>query len=139
MVSNWVMTNLMHVADEAMSTTKANPQQVAELLRYIDNGVLSKTMGKDVLDQVLKTGKTVREIVAEQGLQQISDEDSISSAAREVISENSKAVEDWHSGKPQALTFLVGQLMRKTRGRANPQLARELLQEQLEQSQQQEP
>ena len=131
------MTNLMHIAqDEATATTKASPEQVASLLSYIDKGVLSTTMGKEVLGKMLQTGKTVREIVEEQGLEQISDEESISTAAREVISENSKAVQDWHNGKPQALTFLIGQLMRKTRGKANPQMARELLESQLEQGKQ---
>jgi aspartyl-tRNA(Asn)/glutamyl-tRNA(Gln) amidotransferase subunit B len=136
-VSNFIMTNLMHIAqDEAIATTKASPQQVAGLLSYIDKGVLSTKMGKEVLGKMLQTGKTVREIVEEQGLEQISDEESISTAAREVISENRKAVEDWHNGKPQALTFLIGQLMRKTRGKANPQMARELLESQLEQGKQ---
>jgi aspartyl-tRNA(Asn)/glutamyl-tRNA(Gln) amidotransferase subunit B len=86
---------------------------------------------KSVLDAMFHTGQDAAAIIKERGLAQISDTVALEAAVSAVISNNLAAVADYHAGKAQAVKFLVGQVMRATKGRANPQLAIELLKQQL--------
>ncbi|MCJ7749496.1 MAG: Asp-tRNA(Asn)/Glu-tRNA(Gln) amidotransferase GatCAB subunit B, partial [Armatimonadetes bacterium] len=80
-----------------------------------------------VFDRIVTSGEMPKAVVAELGLTQINDDDALTSIIQEIIAEHADAVENYRKGKEQALKFLVGQVMRKTKGRANPQLATELL------------
>ncbi|HAW50106.1 TPA: Asp-tRNA(Asn)/Glu-tRNA(Gln) amidotransferase GatCAB subunit B [bacterium] len=123
-VSNWIMTEVLSIiSPEKINECKIKPNLLAKMLVMIEKGEISGKIGKDVIIEIEKTGKDPEEIVKEKGLIQIKDEESLILAVDEVIRENQKAVEEYRSGKEKALGFLIGALMRKTKGRANPELA----------------
>ncbi|MBE0478449.1 Asp-tRNA(Asn)/Glu-tRNA(Gln) amidotransferase subunit GatB [Candidatus Aerophobetes bacterium] len=132
MVSNWIMGDFMRlIKQEGEVKIKIHPAEVADLLKEVEKGTLSTTLAKEVMEIMFKSGKGVTQIMEEKQLQQITDKKSLEKAAKQVIEENQKAVGDWQKGKSQAIKFLVGQLMKKTKGRANPQLANELIEKKL--------
>lgn len=130
MVSNWIMGDFMRLIKQE-GEVKISPPQVADLLREIEKGTISTSMAKEVMESMFKTGKGAGQIIEERGLKQISDEQSLDKIAQEVIQENQKAVKDWQKGKTKAMKFLVGQVMRKTKGKANPQMANQMIKEKL--------
>ena len=88
-------------------------------------------MGKEILAEMFTSGKTAAEVVKEKGLAQISDADQLASVAREIIAANPKQVEQYRGGKTATLGWLVGQVMKATRGQANPQMVQEALKKEL--------
>jgi len=130
MVANWLLSDITAIMNSRqISIKKLNltPQNLVEMLKMIDENVISGKMAKDILPQMIDTSKPAKNIVEEKGLKQISDEKTLIEAAEKILKENQKAVEDFKNGKDQALTFLVGQLMRQTRGKANPDVANKIL------------
>jgi len=99
------------------------------MLKMIDDGTISGKIAKEVFRDMFDTGKDPEAIVKEKGLTQISDEGELEKIARKVIEANPKSVEDYKKGKEKALGFLVGQVMKETRGKANPQLVNKILKE----------
>ncbi len=97
----------------------------------LDSGAISGKIAKGVFEQMFASGKSARHIVDEKGLGQVSDESQIESAIDQVLSENPKEVEQFRAGKDKLFGFFVGQVMRKTKGKANPQLANEILRKKL--------
>jgi len=131
-VSNWIMSDFMRLLkQEKITKIKISPAGMANLLTEIEKGTLSATMAKEVMEQMFKTGKGASQIIEEKGMRQISDEQSLDKLAEKVIQENPKAVKDWQEGKYQAIKFLVGQLMRKAKGKANPQMANQIIEKKL--------
>lgn len=131
-VSNWIMSDLMRLRKQTTeSKINVHPAALADLLKEVEKGTLSVTMAKEVMEIMFRTGKESTQIIQEKGLQQIFDEESLEMAAQAVIEENQKAAIDWQKGKSQAMKFLVGQLMRKTKGKANPQLANQIVEKKL--------
>ncbi|MEW6096652.1 MAG: Asp-tRNA(Asn)/Glu-tRNA(Gln) amidotransferase subunit GatB [bacterium] len=133
-VSNWIMTEVLGylaVSNLTITQSKLTSTHLASMLKLIDKGTISGKIGKEVLTEIFKTGKTPEEIIKEKGLVQITDEDEIVKIVEQVITENPKAVEEYKAGKKQALGFLVGQVMKLTRGKANPKLTNKLLQDKL--------
>jgi aspartyl-tRNA(Asn)/glutamyl-tRNA(Gln) amidotransferase subunit B len=102
------------------------------LLQLIADGTISGKIAKQVFVQVCQTGKDPQTIVAEQGLRQISDSSQLEGIIAEVLAAHPQVAEDFRSGKEKALGFLVGQVMKATRGQANPQLVNELLRKKLQ-------
>jgi aspartyl-tRNA(Asn)/glutamyl-tRNA(Gln) amidotransferase subunit B len=98
----------------------------------LSSGSISGPGAKAVFEEMFNTGKPASEIIARKGLSQISDADEIDGTIGQIVAENPKAVEDYKAGKDTAIKFLVGQVMKATRGRANPQMATELLKKKLE-------
>ncbi|HHV62334.1 MAG TPA: Asp-tRNA(Asn)/Glu-tRNA(Gln) amidotransferase subunit GatB [Firmicutes bacterium] len=134
-VSNWVMGELSRLLNESgkdISEVPVTPGGLADMLKLIDEGVISGKIAKAVFEEMFSTGKAAREIVKEKGLVQIADEGQLLNIIDQVIAENPGPVADVAAGKDKAITFLVGQVMRKTQGRANPQLATRLLRERLQ-------
>jgi len=131
MVSNWIMVEVLGAMKEREEEKILNltPQRFAALLKMVVDGQISGKIAKEVLPLVLDTGKDPKEIVEEQGLSQIGARDEIEKVVRDVLKENEKTVADYKAGKEKALVFLVGQVMRKTRGKANPKLVNEILRE----------
>jgi len=111
---------------------KVSPQGLVALIALNNKGAVSTATAKTVLGRMFATGQEAAAIIAEQGLGQISDGGEIEAAAGAVIKANPQAVADYRAGKAQAVKFLVGQLMRATRGRANPQMATTLVKKKLE-------
>ncbi len=103
------------------------PENFADLIVLINKGEISSRLAKDILKEMFLTGLDPRQIIKEKGLKQISDEETIKKAAKEVIAENPSAVEDYKKGKENALQFLIGKTMAKLKGQANPEIIKELL------------
>ncbi len=129
-VSNWLLgdfSRMLNATNTRIEDTKVTPKQLAEMLDLADKGALSGPAAKAVFEEMFLSGKKAGDIVAEKGLSQISDSSEIEKAVAEVIAGNSQAVADYQAGKEQALAFLIGQVMKTTKGRANPTTAKEIL------------
>ncbi len=134
MVANWILgefSRLLNVTNSEISESRVSPEQLCQLLGLIEKGGISGTSAKLVFEEMFNTGKDAEEIIRERGLSQISDTQAIEEAVNQVITSNTQAVVDYEAGKEQALKFLVGQVMKATRGRANPQLVNELMKNKL--------
>lgn len=134
MVSNWIMGEVLRLQNEAGGEDAPIPitaEAMAELLTLVKKGTIGANVGKEVLEEMYATGKSPAAIVKERGLEQISDADELSRIVGEVIEENPDPVASYLGGKEQAIGFLVGQVMKKTRGKANPKIVNELLREAL--------
>ena len=133
-VSNWVMGELLRLINQEKSevaSVRISPVQFAALLRLVDKGVISGTIAKGVFEEMFATGEDPDRIVARKGLTQISDADELGSVVDGVLSANSEVVESIKSGNQKAVGFLVGQVMKETQGKANPQIVNKLLRERL--------
>lgn len=131
-VSNWIMgelLRLLNASGKEIQESPITPQGLAELLTLIDKGTISGKIGKQVFEEMFNTGQGAEEIVKAKGLVQITDEGAIKAVVEKVIAANPKSVEDYKNGKKQAIGFLVGQVMKETKGKANPQLVNKFLQE----------
>jgi aspartyl-tRNA(Asn)/glutamyl-tRNA(Gln) amidotransferase subunit B len=134
-VVNWIIGPLLSEANmRGVSISGLNlvPAMLLELVEFVRKNTISNLSAKLVLTEMLDTRKAPGIIIKEKNLIQISDSSSLKSAIDEVIRENQKSVSDYRSGKGNALMFLVGQLMRKSKGKANPKVAQELLKERLD-------
>ena len=135
--SNWLLgefSRLLNATGTDVAASRVTAGHLAEMLDLIDDGTLGIAAAKVVLEEMFHSGARARDVVAERGLAQISDEEEIEEAIARVIANNPQAVVDFVSGKGQALKFLVGQVMRETRGRADPSRAGELIKERIEES-----
>jgi len=133
-VSNWIMSEfLMHLNAEGMEPYDSGltPKYLSELLKLIEKGYISGKIGKEVLQKTFYEGKTPVQVVEEEGLEQITDQAQLEELVDKVIEENPSSVEDYRNGKKKALGFLVGQVMKQTGGKANPQLVNQLFAEKL--------
>jgi aspartyl-tRNA(Asn)/glutamyl-tRNA(Gln) amidotransferase subunit B len=133
-VSNWFMSEVMRLLNaegKEIQETALTPERLAKLLKLIQDGTISGKIAKEVFEEMFKDGGDPAEIVKRRGLVQISDEGQLIPIVDEVIAANPKVVEDYRGGKEKAFTFLVGQVMKATRGKANPGLVNKLLKERL--------
>ena len=122
-LSNWVMGELLRNLNEEKKEIEYSPissENLVGMLNLIDKRVISGKMAKDVFEKMFKTGKGASQIVKESGVTQITDENELIKIVDKIINENPKSVEDFNEGKEKALNFLVGQVMRYTKGRAKP-------------------
>jgi aspartyl-tRNA(Asn)/glutamyl-tRNA(Gln) amidotransferase subunit B len=134
-VSNWVMGELSRLMNQErveFAALKVRPDQLAKLLQLIDRKIISGKIAKTVFEVMFQSGKDPETVVKEQGLVQISDTEALEEMAKKVIAANPQSVADYLAGKDKAVGFLVGQLMRETKGRANPGMVNELLKTELE-------
>ncbi|MFC1906719.1 Asp-tRNA(Asn)/Glu-tRNA(Gln) amidotransferase subunit GatB [Chloroflexota bacterium] len=131
-VANWIIGEFNHLLNVTNTDTKdmeskVSPVALFDLVQLISQGTISGISAKLVFEEMFKTSHSPADIIAQQGLSQISDTDQLKSVLAEVISANPKAIADFKSGKKEAVKFLVGQVMKATRGQANPQLVNEEL------------
>ncbi|MEA3454792.1 MAG: Asp-tRNA(Asn)/Glu-tRNA(Gln) amidotransferase subunit GatB [Candidatus Caldatribacteriota bacterium] len=122
-LSNWIMGELIkHLNEEKVEIEDSliSPAKLVGVLKLMDEGVISGKLAKDVFEKMFKTGKDASQIVKESGITQITDENELIKIVDKVINENRKSVDDFSRGKEKALNFLVGQVMRYTKGRAKP-------------------
>jgi aspartyl-tRNA(Asn)/glutamyl-tRNA(Gln) amidotransferase subunit B len=108
------------------------PEALAGLIRLVDSGRISGSIAKDVFEQMCRSGEGAEEIVEREGLSRIDDQDALARAVREVVAAHAGPVAQYRAGKTQTFGFLVGQVMKATRGKANPALVNELLRKALE-------
>ncbi len=124
--ANWIINELK--ADGILDIA---PENLISLLDKIEKGEISGKISKEILSLMRDTGKKSDEIIAEKGIRQIGGEEELTKIIDEVISENEKSVADYRAGKKEALGFLIGQVMKKTKGAASPQIVNKLLQDNL--------
>ncbi len=132
---NWMLgdvARLLNLSGQEVGESRLQPEHLANLLYLLDAGTLSTTLAKSVLEQTFATGKTPADVVKEQGVSQITDAASIEPVVTEAITANSPAVADYLKGKDTAIRFLLGQVMKLTRGQANPEMAAQILTEKLD-------
>ena len=137
-ISNWLMGDLFRVIKERNLDSELTirswpipPEHLSGMVRMIDEGKISGKMAKGLFEEMLATGKSPEEIVQEKGLAQVSDTGAIESAVDEVLAANGQQVTDYRGGKEKVFGFLVGQVMKLTQGKANPQLVNEVLRRKL--------
>lgn len=131
-VSNWLMGEVLGYLNKnglEIDQTPLTPHGLAKMIQLIEDGTISGKIAKMVFAEMLASGKDPEVIVKEKGLVQISDEGAIKEIVLKVVSSNPKSVEDFHNGKEQAIGFLVGQVMKETKGKANPQVVNKILME----------
>jgi len=134
-VSNWVMTEVLRNLKEtggAIESLAVRPPMLAELLRLIEDGTLSGKMAKDLFEQMWASGEPAGALIERLGLRQVADRGALESAARQVLANHPGPVAQYRAGKTKTFGFLVGQLMKATAGKANPQVASEVLRRLLE-------
>jgi aspartyl-tRNA(Asn)/glutamyl-tRNA(Gln) amidotransferase subunit B len=129
-VSNWILgdvSRLMNLENVDIAQIKVTPAHLAQLIDLVDAGSISVTMAKTVLEEAFSTGDAPAEIVEAKGYTQINDPSAVQSAVADAIAGNPRAVADYLGGKDTATRFLVGQVMKITRGQANPELVNQLV------------
>ncbi len=134
-VSNWLlgeMARLLNQTELTIDDVKIAPDQIVELQNLVKAGTLNSNMAKDVFERMFESGGSPAAIAEAEGLVQISDTDAVNAAVAEAIAANPQPVQDYLDGKETAIRFLVGQVMKATRGKANPQIATEMLNDKLE-------
>ncbi|NJD27817.1 MAG: Asp-tRNA(Asn)/Glu-tRNA(Gln) amidotransferase GatCAB subunit B, partial [Chloroflexi bacterium] len=132
-VANWVSGEYLRLRNTAGGGSLAlAPTELASLIRLVGDGSISRASGREVLEAHLETRQPVAAIVEARGLRQISDQDALGRIVDEVIASNPAAVADVRAGKDQAIRFLVGQVMKATRGQANAAVAQAALRERLD-------
>ncbi len=133
-VSNWMMGDLMRLLNEdnkSIDECPLKPEQLAGMLKLIDNGTISGKIAKTVFEKMYRTGKDADIIVKEKGLVQISDAGEIERAIDEILLKSQKEVERYRAGDEKLMGFFVGQVMKATKGKANPQVVNDLLRKKL--------
>jgi len=133
-VANWITQNLVGVANERgldLEDIEIDAGEIGAIIRMVEDGSISATAGKLVLDEVVATGKPAEQIVDDKGLRQVSDTGQLEAWAEEAIAENPGPVEQFRTGKEGAINALVGQVMKKSRGSANPQVVQQILRQRL--------
>jgi len=133
--SNWLLgefTRWLNASGIEIEDAPVTPQALVQLLEMTEGGLLTAAAAKKVFEEMFRSARQPEEIAAREGLMQISDSAAIEDAVKQAIASNAQAVVDFKAGKEQALSFLVGQVMKSTRGRANPQTVRELLRKELQ-------
>ncbi|PIV41070.1 MAG: Asp-tRNA(Asn)/Glu-tRNA(Gln) amidotransferase GatCAB subunit B, partial [Nitrospirae bacterium CG02_land_8_20_14_3_00_44_33] len=132
--ANWMMGELMRLLNEEnkfIEECRLKPKQLVGMLKLMDKGTISGKIAKVVFEEMYKTGKDAESIVKEKGLVQISDEGAIEKAVDEVIAKNPKEVERFKAGDEKLLGFFVGQIMKFTKGKANPRIVNEMVKKRL--------
>ncbi|HCC68380.1 MAG TPA: Asp-tRNA(Asn)/Glu-tRNA(Gln) amidotransferase GatCAB subunit B [Nitrospiraceae bacterium] len=133
-VSNWMMVELMRLLNEdskSIEECPVKPKQLADMLKLIEDGTISGKIAKAVFEDMYRRGRDAEDIVRDKGLTQISDTTAIEKAVDEAIAKNPKEVTRFKAGEEKLIGFFVGQVMKLTKGKANPQMVNEMLKKKL--------
>ena len=137
-ISNWVMGDLFRVIKEKRLDDKLRiaawpvaPERLAEMVRMIDQGKISGKMAKGLFEEMLETGEAPDKIARAKGLEQVSDTGSIEKAIEQVLAAHARQASDYRGGNEKVFGFLIGQIMKATQGKANPQVVNEILRKKL--------
>ena len=134
-VSNFIMGEMMRLLSEqglAISESKLTPEKLAEIIALIDAKTISTGAGKQVFEMVFNEGGDPRSIVEEKGLAQVSDDSALEGWADDAIASNPKPVEEYKAGNAASINFLMGQVMKASRGKANPGAVMQMLKQKLD-------
>ena len=141
-IANWILNDLQNAlsaADKSIHDCPVPPEALDQLVNLIDSGKISGKQGKEVFAEMFASGKNAAEIVKEKGIEQLSDLSAIEAICDEVIAANPKPLADFKAGNVASLNFLKGQVMKLSKGKANPQLAGEILERKIERAAASEP
>ena len=133
--SNWILGEVLRKLRETGAATteiRLDPARLADLIALVERGTISGSVAKDVFQKMYETGATAEAVIAAEGLSQISDEGALLAAVRDVLAANPGPVAQYRAGRARTFGFLVGQVMKATRGQGNPQLVNDLLRRELE-------
>mgnify|MGYP001558500698 CR=1 FL=1 len=133
-VTNWIMgdiTSFLNDEKLELTQTKLTPELLHELLQLIEKGTINGKIAKEILPEIIKTGESPSQVVESKGVTQIANNDALLPVVQNIINANPKQVEQYLSGKDKILGFFVGQVMRETKGRANPEMVNALVIEEL--------
>ena len=133
-VANWLLSDVSRILNEKELEPDSIPftaEQLAKLVELIDKGTISSAIGKKVIEELFENPKDPEEIIKEKGWIQISDEGAIKQVVEKILEANPQSVVDYKAGKDRALGFLVGQAMKETKGKANPQMLNKMFLEEL--------
>lgn len=133
-VNNWIISDISRILNEKEIEPNQIPfssKQLAELVMLIDKNTISSSIAKKVLEEMFENQKNPEEIINEKGWVQISDEGAIKEIVIKILENNPQSIEDYKAGKQKALGFLVGQAMKETKGKANPQMLNKMFLEEL--------
>ncbi len=134
LVSNWIMgplLGLINTLGQPISKSPIEPSDLAELLKLLDEGVISGKMAKTIFEDMAESGKSPHQIVKEKGLIQLSDTDALEIIVQNVLKKCAREVTAYQAGKTKLLGFFMGQVMKETKGKANPQVVNDLLKKEL--------
>ena len=134
LLANLLLTEIMAIINKEnieINDLYISPQSLAQLIERLDDETISLKIAKDILSQLKDGNSSVDDLIEDQGLQQITNEDQIKSVVLEVINENHEQKKQYLSGKEQVLSFLIGRVMQKTEGKANPKLVNDLMKQEL--------
>ncbi|NQT07069.1 MAG: Asp-tRNA(Asn)/Glu-tRNA(Gln) amidotransferase subunit GatB [Candidatus Omnitrophica bacterium] len=134
LIANWITGDIQGELNKrklSMASLGLKPEAFADMLKLIDEGVITGKIAKGLLVDMIETGSMPRELVKSLGLSQITDKGALEAVMEKVIKNNPKPVEDYKNGKTNVITFLVGQVMRETKGKANPKIINEMLRERM--------
>jgi aspartyl-tRNA(Asn)/glutamyl-tRNA(Gln) amidotransferase subunit B len=131
-VSNWIMNDVLRMINERGLTANQlslNPAYLVEIIKLVDNGTINTSTGKSLIEKVQNSGLAPSRIVEQEGLVKVSDEEAIRAVCQEVLAESPEQVAAYQAGKVTLIGWFVGQVMKKSHGKADPQLARTLLEQ----------
>ncbi len=129
-LSNWILGDVSRILNETYKTladAHITPKKLWQMVTLIENGTISNTAGKTVLEEIIFSDKLPEDVVKEKGLAQISDTSALEAIAREVLAENATAVDQYKAGKTNVLGFLVGQCMKRSKGQGNPTILKDIM------------
>lgn len=132
--SNWVMGDVLRFLNEEKRDIKScpiTPASLAEMIKLIDEGTISGKMAKDIIEEMYKSGKPPKAVIAEKGMVQITDESKLMKTISAIMDANPQQLKDYRGGKEKLFGFFVGQVMKATQGKANPQIVNDLLKKML--------
>ena len=132
--SNWIMTELLGLLNKrniTLAECSVKPKNLGELLCLVEDGTISGKIAKDIFPEMFESGRAPKEIINERGLTQITDEGEIAKIAENAVKANPKIAADYRAGNEKLLAFFIGQVMKETKGRANPQAVNRILREKL--------
>ena len=130
-IANWILGDISKYLNESnkpLEETALTSQNLADLIENVEKGVISNSAGKTVLDVIIEQDKKVSDVIFEKGLAQISDSSALEETVKEVLAANEKSIQDYKNGKTNAFGYLVGQCMKATKGKGNPNIIKELIQ-----------
>lgn len=140
LTANWLLGDVsarLNADNLSLAETKLSPKHLADLIKLIQKGIISSKIAKEVFQETFDSGKAPEDVVEEKGLKQISSSDDLLPIVEAAIANNPKSVADFQAGKKKALGFFVGQVMKATKGQANPELVNKLILQALEASKEQ--
>jgi aspartyl-tRNA(Asn)/glutamyl-tRNA(Gln) amidotransferase subunit B len=133
-ISNWLINDVMRMMNAggiSARELKLTPRYLSDVVKLVDSNAINSSTGKSLLEKINSTGKSPNEIVSEEGLAKVSDDQSIRMIVNEVLAESPQEVANYKAGKITLMGWFVGQVMKKMRGKADPQVAKTILEEML--------